>query len=253
MHGGGLVAILDAATRALGTRDAPRVIEGRLTASVPIATALVLDGSARAEGGARHRPPGGPDAHLGLGARLRPAPEPAPRGRRGGAARLGSSADVGGLSRVRARNPLGLQRRSASTRTACGRAWRRARPGWPEPGRAHAALAPVLLDEVAWWLGALIMREGGLTNRIQVTLDAAALPAAGPLLAAGRFADVEPVDRKRTFWRTAARCFDAEGGRARDGEHRLSRRDGVVGPTGALLQGRGPTARSFARMFPSYV
>ncbi len=45
------MAILDAATRALGVPDAPRVVEGRLTASVPIATDLVLDGRAR-EGGA---------------------------------------------------------------------------------------------------------------------------------------------------------------------------------------------------------
>src|SRR5687767_10978149 len=50
VHGGGLVAILDAAARALGARDEPRVIEGRLTSSVPVATALVLEGSPRAEG-----------------------------------------------------------------------------------------------------------------------------------------------------------------------------------------------------------
>ena len=33
-------------------------------------------------------------------------------------------------------------------------------------GGLHPALAPVVLDEIAWWLGALAMREGGLTNRI---------------------------------------------------------------------------------------
>ncbi|HKZ07182.1 MAG TPA: hypothetical protein VJU81_17090, partial [Methylomirabilota bacterium] len=45
------MAILDAATRALGVPEGPRVMEGRLTASVPIATPLVLEASAR-EGGA---------------------------------------------------------------------------------------------------------------------------------------------------------------------------------------------------------
>jgi hypothetical protein len=68
----------------------------------------------------------------------------------------------------------------------------------------------VLLDEVAWWLGALTMREGGLTNRIQVALLTRTMPV-GPLVAAGRFADVQPVDRKRTFWRTATALYDETG------------------------------------------
>src|SRR4030095_14023642 len=51
VHGGGLVAILDAATRALGMPAAPRVVEDPIPSSVPIATALSLEGGAR-EGGA---------------------------------------------------------------------------------------------------------------------------------------------------------------------------------------------------------
>ncbi len=109
-------------------------------------------------------------------------------------------------------NPLGLQ---TALRFDGDGVWARLAPRatWlTGPGLAHAALAPVLLDEVAWWLGALTMREGGLTNRIQVTLGAGNLPAAGPLLAVGRFADVAPVDRKRTFWRTSTALCDAAGG-----------------------------------------
>lgn len=96
------------------------------------------------------------------------------------------------------------------------------------------------------------MREGGLTNRIQVTLGAAALPAAGPLLAAGRFADVEPVDRKRTFWRTTAGLFDAEG--------RVLATAVIVFRGGAEYSARQvPYFRArvapstFARMFPNYL
>ena len=46
VHGGGLVALLDAAARALGPDDRPRRIEGRLTSSVPIETPLDLEGHA---------------------------------------------------------------------------------------------------------------------------------------------------------------------------------------------------------------
>src|SRR5713226_1771988 len=46
VHGGGLVALLDAAARALASGDGPRRLEGRLTSSVPIETALDLEGHA---------------------------------------------------------------------------------------------------------------------------------------------------------------------------------------------------------------
>ena len=71
-----------------------------------------------------------------------------------------------------ARNPLGLQQ---ALRFDAEGVWARLVPRGPwrlDDGRVHAALAPVILDEVAWWLGALVMREGGLTNRIQVAFHA---------------------------------------------------------------------------------
>ena len=185
------------------------MVEGRLTASVPIATELVLDGRAR-DGGASvtvvHDGQTLSSASVSAG----PGPASAPAGWRGGARGwiLPMSEDCLACG---ARNPLGLQ---TALRFDDEGVWARVEPRAPwlvEPARAHAALAPVLLDEVAWWLGALTMREGGLTNRIKVTLHAATLPAARPLLALGRFADVEPVDRKRTFWRTAGFLFGGEG------------------------------------------
>ncbi len=42
VHGGGLVALLDEAAAALGRAAGPRMLEGRLTSSVPIETALPL-------------------------------------------------------------------------------------------------------------------------------------------------------------------------------------------------------------------
>ena len=249
VHGGGLVAILDAATRVLGIPDAARVVEGRLTASVPIATELVLDGRAH-EGGASltvvHEGQTLSSASVSVG----PAPDPAPAAWRGGGAGwvLPMSEDCLACG---SRNPLGLQ---TALRFDEDGVWARLTPRMPwlvEPGRTHAALAPVLLDEVAWWLGALTMREGGLTNRIQVTLGAAALPAGAPLLAAGRFTDVEPVDRKRTFWRTRTALLDTEGG--------VLATANIVFRGGTEYSARQvpyfklrADATSFSRMFPNY-
>jgi hypothetical protein len=61
------------------------------------------------------------------------------------------------------------------------------------------------------WLGALLMKEGGLTNRISLRLLRPDAPFAGPRLAAGRFADVTPIDKKRTFWRTETALHGADG------------------------------------------
>src|SRR4029434_1726431 len=78
-------------------------------------------------------------------------------------------------------------------------------------GRVERALAAVMRDEIAWWLGALVSKEGGLTNRISLTLLRPDAPVAGPFLAGGRFDAVTPVDRRRTFWRTHGALLGADG------------------------------------------
>ena len=250
VHGGGLVAVLDAVVGALGTRDEPRVIEGRLTSSVPVATALVLEGSAHAEGALVSILQNGQTL---TSASVRPsaaAPLAAPPERepRDGTA-LPMSDDCLACG---ARNPLGLQQ---ALRFDAEGVWARLIPRGPwrlDAARAHTALAPVLLDEVAWWLGALMMREGGLTNRIQVTLHASPLPATGALFAAGRFADVTPVDRKRTFWRTVCALFD-EGGRTL-AEAAIVFRGGPEWSARQMPYFKARTdPATFAGMFPSYV
>jgi hypothetical protein len=55
------------------------------------------------------------------------------------------------------------------------------------------------------------MKQGGLTNRLTVSLHDPGAPFDGRLVAAGRFADVTPVDRKRTFWRTETTLSTASG------------------------------------------
>jgi len=124
VHGGGLVAILDAVTRALGTGDEPRVIEGRLTSSVPVATALVLEGSARAEGAVVTILQDGQTLTSASVRRSATAPVAAPPARdsRDGTALPGSDDCLA----------CGVHN---STRTASGRAWCLVGPGdWTTPG-----------------------------------------------------------------------------------------------------------------------
>jgi hypothetical protein len=254
VHGGALVALLDAAAARLGVGPGPRVVEVRLTAPVPHSRRLSLraraggegtevtladDGHTLTSGTVR---PAGVDAGAGPGAgeRLEVAAEP------GWTLPMSESCLACG-----AENPLGLQ--AALTFDGAG-VWARLGPRepWRLPGgRTHPALAPVVLDEVAWWLGALTMQEGGLTNRIHLELlDGDPLPP-GPLLAGGRFADLQPVDRKRTFWRASVALADAGG--------RLLARAGIVfrgGPEYSARQVPYFRARTspatFRRMFPRY-
>ena len=113
------MAILDAATRALGIPDAARVVEGRLTSSVPIATALVLDGRAHEGGASLTVVDEGQtlsSASVRVGAGARAGAGGLARRRR----RLGP-AHVRGLSRVRiAQSPGAPDCALASTRMACG-------------------------------------------------------------------------------------------------------------------------------------
>ena len=249
VHGGGLVAILDAATRALGVPPMPRVVEGRITSSVPLATALTLEGGAREGGASVTILEDGQTLSSASVSMLGPdvaAPRSAWRGGRGGWT-LPMSEDCLACG---ARNPLGLQTALSFDDEGV---WTRLEPRapWRTGAAIHDALAPVVLDEVAWWLGALIMREGGLTNRIQVTLHRPTLPAGAPLLAAGRFDDVTPIDRRRTFWRTVCGLFDAEG---------MPIASAVVVFRGGteysvrqipFFRARA-TPAAFARMFPNY-
>ncbi len=205
-----MVALFDSAAVALGSIAAPRVVEGRLTSSIPIDTALAFEGH-EDDGTIRltvlqhgQTLTSGTISALGSDERRAPA--------------AWSGADEGWSLPVSehclacgALNPLGLQ---AGLRFNEHGVWARVAPRapWRAPaGGLHPALGPVLLDEIAWWLGALVMKEGGLTNRIRVTLLRPEAPWGAPLIAAGRFDAVAPVDRKRTFWRTETALMAVDG------------------------------------------
>jgi hypothetical protein len=239
---------VDAVSDRLGRGPGPRKLEGRLTSSVPIATALdlvtersggVISLSIRA---------GGQTLTSGGVTPLGTPATSTPWRRQGEGSPLPMSDQCLACG---ARNPIGL--RVGLTFDGEG-VWAEVTPreAWRGAGgRVHAALAPVILDEVAWWLGALVMKEGGLTNRLAISLLEPDAFFGETLVAAGRFLDVVPIDRKRTFWRT---------------ESTLSTASGRVLATGSIVFRGGPeySARQipffksrtspeiFRRMFPDH-
>jgi hypothetical protein len=71
-------------------------------------------------------------------------------------------------------------------------------------GTAFWGTAPILLDEIGWWLGALQAQEFGVTNVVEVTLHRP-IPA-GELILLGDRAALRQVN-KRT-WRAPASLLD---------------------------------------------
>jgi len=209
VHGGCLVGLVDAAAIRLGRAAGPRRVDGRLTSSVPTETALHLQVD-RGDGAVGltilqngHTLTSGSVVDLPA----TPATARAWTGD-GDGSPLPMSDDCLACG---AQNPLGLQVALSFDEEGV---WARLTPRapWRAGGdRLHPALAPVLLDEVAWWLGALVMKEGGLTNRLAVSLHEPDAPFDGAFVASGRFADVAPVDRKRTFWRTESTLSTSSG------------------------------------------
>ncbi|HEX7786326.1 MAG TPA: hypothetical protein VF653_08895 [Methylomirabilota bacterium] len=259
VHGGGLAALLDAASRALAPDDRPRRIEARLTSSVPIDRALDLEGHAQdsavtvtilergqpltsatitaADQSAAALDAGDGAASIDPAAGREPESWPMPLSDQC----LACGAD----------NPLGLR---LGLRFDARSVWARfvPRDPWQRPdGRLEPALAAVILDEVAWWLGALVSQEGGLTNRIDLVMRRPDSAVSGPLLAAGRLDAVAPVDRRRTFWRTHSALLTGDGSVLATAA--IVFRAGADYSARQMAYFRSRTDPAvFARMFPAY-
>jgi len=249
VHGGCLVAFVDAAAAQLGRPPGPRRLEGRLTASVPTESVLAIEADHN-DGAAGLTI--SQDGHVLTSGSVLPldvGPAAAPWWGNAAGFTLPMSEDCLACG---ARNPIGLQ--LALTFDDEG-VWAQVNPWRPwrlHDERLHPALVPVLLDEVAWWLSALVMKEGGLTNRLAISILEPDLPAAGIVVAAGRFDRVARVDRKGTFWRS---------------ELALGTATGKVLATASIVFRGGPeySARQmpffrartpadiFRRMFPNYI
>lgn len=106
-------------------------------------------------------------------------------------------------------NALGLGLRLRADADTVAGTWM-PRPGFATSGGALAPLAlTTMLDEAAFWLGALATGEAGMTTELRVTLHE---PAAGtPITVAGRRGDVRPRPDDPRYQDTAVTARDADG------------------------------------------
>ena len=107
-------------------------------------------------------------------------------------------------------NPHGLRARLTFDAGAVGGAWApraefRARDG----GLATIALT-ALLDEAAFWLGALASGESGMTTELAVTLHRDP-SAAGAIIVGGERAATRPRADDPRYWETHVHARDANG------------------------------------------
>ncbi len=116
-------------------------------------------------------------------------------------------------------------------------------------GSVHPALATVALDELGWWLGALALRECGVTTEVSITVMRP-LPAASVLLLGDRAA-VQPDDDPRgRYVRARSWLFAADGEPLAAGDVRFA---GSAAYTRRLLQPflEATDADRLFRLFPT--
>ncbi|MBI1845447.1 MAG: hypothetical protein HY294_05005 [Candidatus Rokubacteria bacterium] len=201
-HGGSVLAAFDALSGLRGARE----IRGLYRKRVPLGAALALDVA-----------PGGP----GIRWRLRDATDgvlveghvrPARDGHRAVAtpvpARTPLPVSYSCLA-CGTRNPAGLRARLHADERSVGARWTP-----PDSFRAaDGGLTPLalttLLDETAFWLGALASGESGMTTDLRVTLGQA-LPF-GPVVVAGARACVRPRPDDPRYWDTEVVARDEAG------------------------------------------
>jgi hypothetical protein len=78
-------------------------------------------------------------------------------------------------------------------------------------GGLDPALFPILLDEVAWWLGALRTGEAGVTTEIAMTLHHPHIAFDERLVLAGERSRVISTDRRGRLWEVSAGLWSTQG------------------------------------------
>jgi hypothetical protein len=107
-------------------------------------------------------------------------------------------------------NPLGLRAALRHDGSSVGGAWEPRATLAGSDGRLAPIALTTLLDEAAFWLGALASGESGMTTDLEVTLDADA-PFAGPIAVAGRGDRVRPRADDPRYWETEVAAWGASG------------------------------------------
>jgi acyl-coenzyme A thioesterase PaaI-like protein len=211
-HGGSVLALFDALAGLAG----PREVTGTYRRRVPLGTPLDL-ATSRAGAGLACA------VRDASGALLVDGGVAPPAARDGAPDRAGPPAvgDAGAahplpISRTcfacGTENPLGLGARLRFDDAAVGGTWEpRAAFRRPDGTLAPAALT-TLLDEAAFWLGALATGESGMTTALRVTLHRP-VALGEPITVAGARARVHVRPDDARYWDTEVEARGADGGR----------------------------------------
>jgi hypothetical protein len=198
-HGGTVLAAFDALAKAEG----PRRVSGTYRRRVPLDVALPLS-PVNGDGWRLLDPTGAVLVEGDVISASDPAPSPAPAPDGGDPLPVSSTCVACGVD-----NALGLQ---AELRFDDERVWTR----WTARGaaaRADGSLAPIalttLLDEAAFWLGALASGESGMTTELSVTLHRA-VGFGEPIVVSGARGRTRARDDRR-YWETEVVAVDTTG------------------------------------------
>ncbi len=217
-HGGSVLALFDT----LASRRGPRTVRGRYLRRVPLGVPLTLALSRDAVGlgcrVAEH------DGTVLVDGRVAPAdttacePTAAPDRGTEVPARDAETAAPNAVPlpvsltclACGLENPLGLRARLMFDATAVSTAWT-PRPEFRTP---DGALSPIvlttLLDEAAFWLGALASGESGMTTELSVTLHGDNAADGAVFISGARAAVRRRADDPR-YWETRLSATDARG------------------------------------------
>lgn len=203
-HGGSVLAVFDALAARDGGREVRGVYRRRVPLGVPLRLTVVGDGDAL-----ECRLAETSETVLVEG-RVAPVAAPVGTGRPPAALPADPLPVSTTCFACGVDNPIGLRLRlSFDDRAVAGR-WQ---PG-PAFRAANGALAPValttMLDEAAFWLGALASGESGMTTDLSVTLRDP-VPFGDVVTVGGCRDAVRPLADDPRYWATEVTAWDAAG------------------------------------------
>jgi hypothetical protein len=254
-HGGSVLALLDSLAGLRG----PRRVRGVYRRRVPVGVPLFVE-TTRSDGATAYRVLEGaavladgsvcPSTLPGVGPEADDSP-PGPREWPAGVAAGGTALPVSNTCFVCGLdNPAGL-----------GAQLRFDGEGvfavWTAPARFRAGrggLAPIaltaLLDEAAFWLGALASGESGMTTDLVVTM-VDDIPLDAPIAVSGERRRVRPTAGDPRYWQTRTRARDARGRVVAEADITFVAVRGAARRLTAWLNPLNPPGL-MARIFPSY-
>jgi acyl-coenzyme A thioesterase PaaI-like protein len=211
-HGGGVLAAFDLiAARAMNAAGAARMVTAQIQKTIPLQTSLPLTVEA---GAATVALTLGDDGKPLASCRVTRGVTEATRPLNGWSGppekSLGFPTARGCLA-CGSENPIGLRVR---LRFADHWVWAEYHPSETyraADGRIAPALFTVLLDEMAWWLGALASGEAGVTTELTVALHRPNQLFGDTLLAVGARDRVTAAGERGHFWKTEAAVLASDG------------------------------------------